>query len=145
MKLIPINQFKEDNLELAIYPECAEIMQMTIDNYARVGFIPPWIGYFAEEAGNLIGCGGFKGKPINGRIEIAYYTFPEHENRGIGTAICKMLVEIAINTDPTVTITARTLPEKNQSGSILQKNGFRLTGPVEDEEDGQVWEWVYEK
>jgi len=45
--------------------------------------------------------------------------------------------------DRSVRITARTLPEKNYSTRILEKNNFVLLGFVTDPEDGEVWEWEY--
>ncbi len=35
--------------------------------------------------------------------------------------------------------------EENHSAKILRKNGFELMGLIWDEEDGDVWEWVYKK
>jgi RimJ/RimL family protein N-acetyltransferase len=116
---------------------------MTIEFYKKVGFTPPWIGYYASIGGTLVGAAAYKGKPVNGKVEIAYGTFPQFQQQGIGTAICRKLVQISLETDPSVIITARTLPENNYSAKILRKNNFALLGPVWDDEDGEVWEWVY--
>jgi RimJ/RimL family protein N-acetyltransferase len=118
---------------------------MTLDFYGRVGYIPPWIGYYARLDNKYVGSAGFKGKPKNNKVEVAYGTFPEFEGKGIGTEICRQLVLLAQKTDPDIIITARTLPEVNASGSILKKNGFIFLGIVWDEEDGNVWEWEYQK
>ena len=93
----------------------------------------------------IVGSAAYKGKPVNSKIEIAYGTMPQHRQRGIGTAICKALVDLALQSDPCVIITARTLPGNNYSTRILQKNHFRLSGTVIDPEDGEVWEWEYER
>ncbi|MBD1364320.1 GNAT family N-acetyltransferase [Mucilaginibacter sp. ZT4R22] len=143
MRLIPVKQFVEDNTELAAFPDCREMVQMSTDYYTRVGFNPPWISYYAEENGQLVGCGGFKGKPVNGQVEIAYYTFPDYEQKGVGSQMCHELVELALHADPSVNVTARTMPENNYSSRILQKNSFQLMGTIMDEEDGVVWEWRY--
>ena len=87
--------------------------------------------------------GGFKGGPVDNKVEIAYFTFPEHEGKGIGTLTCQALVSKALAGAPQVEILARTLPEKNASTRILAKNGFVLSGAVQDPEDGEVWEWRY--
>ena len=116
---------------------------MTIDFYKKVGFVPPWIGYYVKQDGYLVGCAAFKGQPVNGTVEIAYGTFEQHRKQGIGTAICKHLVDLSLNTDPSVKITARTLPEENFSTRILKKNNFIFSGIVHDPEDGEVWEWVF--
>lgn len=116
---------------------------MCIDFYKRVGFTPPWICYYAEENGELIGSAAFKGKPVNNTVEIAYGTMEHCRQQGVGTRICKKLVEVSLQTDPSVRITARTLPENNYSTKILKKNNFVLLGIVFDPEDGNVWEWEY--
>jgi RimJ/RimL family protein N-acetyltransferase len=72
----------------------------------------------------LVGSAAFKGKPKEGRVEIAYGVFPHYQNQGIGTEICGQLVLLALETDPTVIVTARTLPEENYSTRILRKNNF---------------------
>ena len=143
MKLIPIYETLEENQTLLNNPLCKEMLQMTLDFYKRVGFVPPWIGYYAEDNRNLVGSAGFKGQPVNGTIEIAYGTFEEFRHQGVGTAICKQLVDVALQTDPLVRITARTFEKDNFSSRILQKNNFICIGAVIDPEDGEVWEWVY--
>lgn len=145
MFLIPINQTTEENEQFINDPLCNDITKQCVDFYKRVGFTPPWICYFIEENGELIGSGAFKGKPVNHTVEIAYGTFEKHQQKGIGTKICKQLVELSLATDPSVRITARTMPEKNYSTKILEKNNFVLLGFVTDPEDGEVWEWEYKK
>ncbi len=144
MKLLPIKEKLEDNEAFINNPVCAETLPMTIDFYNRVGFVQPWIGYYAEENGNIIGYAGFKGKPINGTVEIAYGTFEQYQQQGMGTEMCNQLVHLSLSVDPSVRITARTLPQENFSTNILKKNNFKLTGIVNDPEDGDVWEWIYQ-
>jgi RimJ/RimL family protein N-acetyltransferase len=143
MQLIPIKERLEENKEFLTNPLCLEILEMTVDFYKIAGFVPPWIGYFAEKDGELVGSAGFKGKPVKGTIEIAYGTFEQNRNKGIGTDICRKLVELTLKTDPSLRITARTLPENNFSSRILEKNNFFLAGTVFDQEDGYVWEWEF--
>lgn len=143
MKLIPIREHLEENAALSDRPEYQETLRMCIDFYKRVGYQPPWICYYVEEDDIIIGSAGFKGKPVNGRVEIAYGTQPEFQNQGIATRICKLLVHLALATDPQVIVTARTLMEPNYSTRVLKKNGFEFAGTVVDPEDGEVWEWVY--
>lgn len=144
MKLIPIKEKLEENEELLKNPLYQETVYMTIDFYKRVGYVFPWIGYYAQQNGELVGSAGFKGAPVNGTIEIAYGTFEGFQNQGIGTEICRQLVKLSLKTDPTVKITARTLENDGYSAKILTKNHFTSAGTVIDPEDGEVWEWVYE-
>lgn len=144
MKLIPIKKELEDNQEFANNPLCKDTLKMTIEFYKRIGFAPPWICYFVEFNGQLVGSAGIKGKPVNGKIEIAYGTMEPFQNQGIGTKICRALVELSLKTDPAIIITARTLPENNYSTKVLKKNNFVFLGVVNDIEDGDVWEWEYQ-
>jgi RimJ/RimL family protein N-acetyltransferase len=143
MELLPINEHLEENPGFVSHPDCQDSLYMTIAFYKKIGFNPPWIGYYASIDGQLVGAAAYKGKPVNGQVEIAYGTFPAFQQKGIGTAICGGLVKLAQQTDPSVRITARTLPEENFSVKILRRNGFEFAGEVMDEEDGLVWEWVY--
>jgi RimJ/RimL family protein N-acetyltransferase len=143
MELLPIKEKAEENEEFINNPLCGESIYMTLNFYKKVGFVPPWIGYYAKQDGDLVGAAGFKGPPINGMVEIAYGVFEKHQKQGVGTAICKQLVELSLKTDSSVKITARTLPEKNYSTRILEKNDFFFNGIVNDPEDGDVWEWVF--
>jgi len=142
MKLLPVYQDESKNKRFAENPDCKDFLQVYPGHYKKSGYEFPWIGYFiANEKNELIGCGGFKGKPENGKVEIAYGTFPAYKGQGIGTKICKLLIAVAQQADPKIQITARTLREDNASTHILKKNGFNFAGPVFDDEDGDVWEW----
>ncbi len=112
--------------------------------YEAIGFERPWIGYLARRDGAWVGACGFKGAPKAGRVEIAYFTFPEFEGGGVATSMARALVELALSVNPSPIVTARTLPQEGASTAILRKLGFAKTGTVPDPDDGNVWEWVLE-
>jgi RimJ/RimL family protein N-acetyltransferase len=143
MDLVPISLDSKLNTAFEENADCKEWLQVTIDFFHRVGYVPPWIGYYARLNNEFVGSGAFKGKPKDKKVEIAYGTFRKHQGRGIGTEICRQLVLLSLKTDPEIKITARTLPEENASTHILKKNGFILLGTVWDQEDGNVWEWEF--
>ncbi|MBA4853091.1 GNAT family N-acetyltransferase [Emticicia sp. BO119] len=143
MELVPIREYLDENDEWMKYPECQELVEMTVEFYERVGFTPPWICYFVKDNENIIGSAGIKGKPLNNTIEIAYGTMEEYRHQGVGTSICKSLVELSLKSDPSIKITARTLPQNKFSCRVLEKNNFTCVGIVDDPEDGEVLEWVY--
>lgn len=143
IELVPIRERLEENTTLLNHPDCRETLEMSVMFYARVGYSPPWIGYYASLNGTLVGNAGFKGRPIDGKIEIAYATFPAFQQQGIASAICHALVKLAKSADPSVRVMARTLPEENYSTRILKKNGFVFQDTVTDPDDGEVWEWEY--
>jgi len=145
MTLHPVQRTMEENSEFMSSPDCCESLEMTVAFYSSVGYNPPWIGYYAEVNGVLAGAAGFKGRPVSGKVEIAYGTFPTHQRQGIGTEICRQLVALALSTDPSLGVTARTLMEESYSTRVLRKNGFECQGIVMDDDDGEVWEWVFKK
>jgi RimJ/RimL family protein N-acetyltransferase len=133
----------EQNARFLSRLDSTEVLDMTVKYYARIGYSLPWVGYFAIIDDAIVGSAGFKGRPVQGKVEIAYGTEPAFQNRGIGSEICMLLVNIARTTDPAVTITARTLRKESYSTKILRKNNFIKKGTVVDPDDGKVWEWEY--
>lgn len=83
MDLIPIKETLEENRIFADVHDCQE------------------------------GRGGFKGRPLQGKVEIAYGTFERFRQQGFGSEICSQLVKLALKADSSVQITAHTLPATN--------------------------------
>ena len=144
MQLLAIKETFEENEEFINNVSLQATIKMITDFYKKVGFVEPWIGYFAEENGNLVGSAGFKGPPTNRTVEIAYGTNEKYRNQGLGTKICRLLVDLSLKTDPSIKITARTFSNDNFSAKILLKNNFICIGTVNDPEDGEVWEWRFQ-
>lgn len=123
-------------------PELAtEVMHRTSEMYMTTGYRPPWVGYLALVNGECVGTCAFKAPPSDGRVEIAYFTFPGHEGKGVATEMAKCLVEKALDQEQSARICAQTLPEPNASTRVLEKLGFHHTSVLEHPEDGKVWEW----
>lgn len=142
VRLVPIDRDGRPAQPVPSLPEPgrAALVQMA-SHYARAGFVPPWIGYAAVLDGVSVGICAFKEAPRDGQAEISYFTFPGYEGMGIATRMAQRLLAIAAGEGSGVTVTARTLPEKNASNAVLAKLGFRCAGVVQDPEDGPVWEW----
>ena len=145
MQFIPIHPTVDQNRQFIDDPMCADTIYMSMNFYNKVGFSPPWICYYVMIDRKLVGSAAFKGKPVNGKVEIAYGTFEQHRMKGIATLIVSELVQLSLTTDATVRITARTIPENKGSIRVLEKNGFTYIGNVDDEEDGEVCEWELRK
>ena len=142
MLLLPIDIDETKNAKFRNNQECLDVLNVYPDYYRKVGYNKPWIGYLATIDGQeIIGAGGYKGRPKDGKVEIAYGTFEKYQGQGIGTEICRQLVLLSLQTDPAIAITARTLQDGYASITILKKNGFECLGIVYDEEDGSVLEW----
>jgi [ribosomal protein S5]-alanine N-acetyltransferase len=118
-----------------------EVCSTTAALYRRTGFVPPWTGYLAVLGMEVVGTCAFAAPAANGQVEIAYYTFPAHEGRGVATAMAQKLVALARATDPRITVMAQTAAATNASNAILRKLGFAFAGAVPHAEEGEVWEW----
>jgi len=142
VELIAISESGELARPVPSTPQIAvEVVEATTQLYRTVGYEVPWIGYLAIENGTCVGTCGFKSAPVNNRVEIAYFTFPGHESRGVATRMAAELIGLALDQMPALTVAAQTLPEENASTSVLKKLRFRLVATVEHPEDGLVWEW----
>jgi len=125
-------------------PEFAsQVLEATANLYKSVGFEEPWVGYLAVENLIPVGTCGFKSAPRDKRVEIAYFTFPEFEGRGLATAMARELVAIAQRHEPGVVVAAQTLPERNASHRVLEKLGFEVVETIDHPDDGMVLEWQF--
>lgn len=119
-----------------------EVALQTQALYARTGAAAPWLGYFATADRQLVGSCGFVGNPgAEGEVEIAYFTFPGGEGRGCATLMAGALVEIARRAGA-ARVVAHTLPERNASCRVLERNGFARAGEGHDAEVGPTWRWA---
>lgn len=130
----------------AVAPIVREVAQMQDALYARTGATAPWIGYLVEDGDKrIVGACSFKGPPVDGMVEIAYFTFPGFEGHGWGGDMATALVDMALGEETVSTITAHTAPEDNPSTKILNRLGFEHVRTLEDPEDGTIWQWVLER
>jgi len=142
MNLIPIskeiiesNYVQHNELALSV---CLQVLQM----YEQTTPHSPWLGYLLEKESVIVGSCAFKSPPKAGRVEIAYFTFPEFEGKGFATEMANQLLLIALATDASIQVYAQTLPTDSASTTILKKLGFTFAGPVNHAEDELVWEWI---
>ena len=125
------------------FPEVvSDVCRAIVELYGKTDYQPPFVCYLVADGEEIIGTCGFKSPPNFGRVEIAYFTFPRHEGRGLGTEMARELVRIARAEDPRILISAFTAPEKNASARILEQAGFVFQRPFDHPEDGLVWEWL---
>lgn len=140
LRVIHMNEDKTNDMYASA--DCQQLIDSMNEYYPQIGFNLPWVGYFVVKDNQIVGTGGFTGQPKNGSVEIAYWTFKAFEGQGIASYTCKKLVAISKRTDPTLLITAKTMPEHNASTKILQKNGFEFAEIVQDHEIGDAWLWT---
>jgi ribosomal-protein-alanine N-acetyltransferase len=104
----------------------------------------PWTFGFAvidRASGSVIGSAGFKGAPREGMVEVAYGLVPSFEGKGCATEALRQLIGFAVQDGRVKLLRAHTLPARNASTRVLQKNGFLHQGEVIDPDDGPVWRW----
>ena len=78
----------------------------------------------------LAGICGFKGRPDDsGSVEISYSILRCFQRRGFATEAVARLVGWAFSHHNVNEVCAETLPHLSQSIRVLEKNGFKLTGP----------------
>jgi len=141
MQFIEIKNDGTPDPEIPLSAPALEVCESTTALYRKEGFVPPWIGYLAVEGSQIVGTCAFKSPPRGNRVEIAYFTFPQHEGKGLASEMARLLIAIARAASPGVTIFGQTQPVEGASNRILQNLGFRFLGPVTHPVEGEVWEW----
>lgn len=143
LRLRPVEELALHAIEESSLPaQAAEVIASTRSLYRRNGFAPPWIGYLAFEGNTCVGTCAFTGAPRDGEVEIAYFTFPGNEGRGVATRMAAELLRIArAHPAAGICVIAHTLPEENASTTILRRLGFDWLGVIDHPEDGTVWKW----
>lgn len=81
-----------------------------------------------------VGVAGFKGPPVDGRLEVGYSILPSYHRRGFATEAVLALVDHAFGTTDVDAVVAHTLAHLVPSIGVLLKAGFRFDG--ESDEDG---------
>jgi ribosomal-protein-alanine N-acetyltransferase len=141
MTLLPITP--ELEFDCSNYETVSGLLMEVIESTLERGSGPPWCGYLAlTQDQEVVGTCAFKGPPDErGEVELAWFTFPHYENRGVGTRMARLLVELAEASGDGVVLVAHTLPEQNSSTRICEHAGFTFDGEVDLPEDGTVWRW----
>ena len=144
MKLFPLSESGQPTELIDELPkEAIDVGAAYVSLYQTVGFQSPWLGYIALIDGKCVGSCGFKAPPKDNRVEIAYFTFPPFEGKGIATQMVEALLAISSRAAPQVVVAAQTLPKESPSTTILKKLGFTHVATLQHPEDGEVWEWQF--
>ncbi len=145
MKLKIIHPYDESPDPAFQTEDCKLLQKIYGEYYPKVGFEIPWVGYYMLHEEEVVGSCGFTSPPVDGVVEIAYWTFTPFEGKGMASEACKLLVSLALQTNAALRIVAKTAPMKNASTRILEKNNFAFDTIVTDHEIGDAWLWVYQK
>jgi RimJ/RimL family protein N-acetyltransferase len=127
----------------AVREQLASVIAMTRPALLDAG---EWGTFFAYErqTRRIVGACGFKAQPSpDGKVEIAYFTFPGFEGQGFATGMANALVVRALASIDVAEVIAHTLPQEGASTRVLEKLAFLRAGERVDPEDGPVWRWRY--
>lgn len=90
-------------------------------------------GICLRETGAMIGDGGFKGLPPDGRPEIGYGLESPYWGHGYATEAAEALCRWALEQPGVTAIEAETAPDNAASQRVLAKLGFEPTGVIGEE------------
>lgn len=101
----------------------------------------PWGSHlFFDDDGALVGFGGWKGAPLDGRAELGYAVAPPRQGRGIASAAAGLLIKRGCAAGVLV-VMAHTLAVDSASTAVLRRHGFRVVAEITDPDDGPLWRW----
>ena len=112
----------------------------------RNGKPPVWFSPFAfmdDRLGQVVGTGGFKGRPVDGRVEIGYGIAEQFRRKGFATCAVRKLLQVAFSAPAVVEVYAETAADNPASRRVVEKAGFRHLGQRETERDGTVDQWLH--
>jgi RimJ/RimL family protein N-acetyltransferase len=129
---------------IRLHPLSQSVAQHSLEFMRTFSLETPadWFGYLVVEGESqqMVGTCSFKGPPVDHALEIAYFTFPEFEGRGIGTAMAQFLLERAAQLPGVTAVIAHSKPGSSASTRILEKLGMTLLGSAL-EDGAEVWLW----
>jgi [ribosomal protein S5]-alanine N-acetyltransferase len=126
------------------WPEFPEAFPYALERLSGGNDLRPWWTYvFIDDTrGALVGSGGYKGPPgPDGIVELGYETAPAFRGRGYASEVVAGMIAFAFSHPEVTAVDAHTLPERNTSARILERNGLRHLGAVDDPDDGTIWHW----
>lgn len=113
-----------------------EVLPLIADVLAEYPWLVGWETWYwltrPEPGGRprLVGCGGFKGPPDDGLVEIGYGTDEGSRNLGYATEAVSALVRWAFTQPGVQGVAAEALPDNLPSLRVLARCGFRPAGPA---------------
>ena len=122
-------QFEEGSLHDRI-PQAMGFALRDIDSGAAAVLPTVWL-VVRRADGRIIGDLGTHGPPDSaGCVEIGYSLAPSARGQGVGTAVVAALVKRLAAVPGIRRLTAVTDAQNTASRRLLERQGFRLTGPV---------------
>src|SRR5688500_20354163 len=96
----------------------------------------------SETRPSVLGGGGFKPAPVNGRVEISYGVARSERGRGVATAAAERLLQLAAPTGLVQQVVAHILPDNVASSRVVSRLGFSSGQALVDSDGETVVPWV---
>lgn len=141
------NSVLSKQLGVTVRSGWTESPEAILISYDKLKNDPSLVGWFFymiihKEKKELIGTGGFKGKPDkDGTVEIGYEIRPDYREQGYARETAEALIRFAFSFPGIQKVIAHTLEEYNPSVKVLQNNGLKFAGTFPDQDDGKLWRW----
>ena len=125
--------------------------RLRTEPFRRISFFarpPLWFSPFAfidDRLGQVVGAGGFKGSPVDRRVEIGYGIAVRFRRQGFATCAVRELVQVAFSGQAVAEVYAETAADNLASRRVVEKVGFRHLGQRATEADGIVDQWLKSK
>lgn len=97
----------------------------------------------ATGRGAIVGGCGFKGPPVDGRVEIGYSVVPPERRRGFATAAVAQLLELATAAGGVQQVVAHIVADNTASSNTVARLGFLKGDAIADADGECVVQWVY--
>jgi hypothetical protein len=114
-----------------------DVFNATVSLYQAGGFKEPWVGYLALEGSVPVGTCGFKSVPVERRVKIAYFTFPEFEGRGIVTS---MAADVALLREKGFSVERQPAASQEEANSSTDEVELEFWRSVKDSDDSEDFE-----
>lgn len=90
----------------------------------------------------IVGSCGFKGAPVQGRVEIGYGVSPQARQQGHASRAVADLIAIAADSLQVRSVLAQVNPDNLASTRVVQRLGFTAWGRQLDHEGEMLVQWV---
>ena len=105
------------------------------------GITPTWaLPYLIIHDHKIVGCCGFKNKPVLNAVEIGYNVAPEVQGQGIATLALRALCQVAFSNSVN-SVKALISSHNHASINVVMKNQFSFVEMVIDDEGEELEYW----
>lgn len=120
----PVHDWPSENL--------ASVLPLFLEQLENDPSLVGWLTWYwvcdAPEGARLVGCGGFKGAPTDGVVEVGYETRVAYRRNGFAAEAVQAHVRWALQQPDVQLVVAETRADNKDSMSVLSKLGFRRAG-----------------